>query len=163
MPSAPPSPLTTLPYYFTTHTVLASAYVYFAPAFGAPLSAFVADVIRAVAALVAVAAAVAHVRYDCRAVIDRFYEKVFPPGTPRGAAVIVDTLAHFGPLLANGPPSDVRAVWVGYGLVVAWYAAVRGRIQALYFDDVPWSDYDRILFGVLPVAAAAFSAALAAA
>lgn len=145
-----------LPYYLTVSTFIASAFVYFAPT---ALSPFVADVIRAAAALVAVAAAYAHVRYDCRAVIDRFYEKVFPPGTPRALMVAVDTIAHFLPVLANGLPRDVGAVWVGYGAVVAWYVAVRGRIRSLYFDDVPLREYDRILFGVLPVAAAALSVA----
>lgn len=149
--------LSSLAQYLTVYAFLASAYVFAAPASVPP---FAAEVVRAVAAFVAIATVYAHARYDCREVIRRFYEKVFPAGTPRALMVAVDTIAHFLPLLANGPPRDVRAVWTGYGVVIAWYLAVRGRIQALYFDAVPTREYDHILFGVLPATAAVYSAAL---
>lgn len=123
----------------------------------------VAETVRALAAFVAVAAAYVHARYDCRDVVQRFYERVFPPGTPRAAMVAAETLAHFLPPLLIGPPGDARGVAAGYAIFAAWYAAARGRMRALYMDNVPRADYDRLALVALPLAGAAWCAALAAA
>lgn len=129
----------------------------------APVPPLVADAIRAVAALVAVAAAYVHARYDCRDVL-RFYARAFPQGTPRAAMVATEVLAHFLPPLLIGPPRTPIGVALGYAIVAAWYAAVaRASVRRLYLDNVPVADYDRLIYRVLPLAGAAWSAALLAA
>ena len=120
---------------------------------------FVAETVRALSAFVALAAAYVHAVYDC-AVVRRFYGRVFPKGTPHAAMVAIEVTAHFLPPLLVGPPRDPRAIAAAYAIVAAWYLAQRDRIHRLYLDEIPIADYDRLLLGVLPLAAVAWSVAL---
>ena len=149
--------LADFPRFFTPYAFTAAVLLYLVGPANAP--ALVAETIRALAAFVALAAAYVHVAYDC-SVVRRFYDRVFPKGTPHVAMVAIEVTAHFLPPLLVGPPQDPRAIAAAYAIVAAWYIAQRDRIHRLYLDEIPIADYDRLLLGVLPLAAVAWSVAL---
>jgi len=143
--------------FFTPYTFVAALALYFSnPA----ADGLVADAIRAAAAFVAVAVAYVHMNYSCGDGIRRFYAHVFPKGMPHAAMVATEVAVHFLPPLLVGPPGSIVGVALGYAVVAAWYATARPSIQWLYVADIPVADYDRILYRVLPIAGAAWSAAL---
>lgn len=111
----------------------------------------VLHVLRGTSALVALAVAAVYVVYGPGMVVG-LYQDLYP-GIPPAAALAIDVLYHFVPVLALGLPTDAAGLLAAWGIIAAWYLTVRHKIRDVYMPQFATRDYDLAVFALLPAGA----------
>lgn len=104
------------------------------------------EFVRANAFVVSIAIIFYYLHFGTHGIQDAYY-KFTHMHLPLWIILVIELMAHIGPLLLVGLPSSVRMLWIAYGCFLAWYIfVVRKRFHKIYFHPIDPQKLDHLFF-----------------
>ncbi len=115
----------------------------------------VLDVARGIALFVFIASFYFQLVYGVDTLADVFSARLEDP-TPIEWVVITfgNVLWHALPLFILGIPKNLASILIAWVIIITWYFAIRKQICDVYTEKVTVTEYDVLVFGIVPACSA---------